>query len=88
MATSFLVLAYAQYRPASYDTAVAIGERREERFPMSEGVEREIKAFLEKGAVRCGAALHRRKVISTHLQKPLIECLSPLHEVVPPYEGA
>jgi len=87
MDPSFLVLTYAQYRPASYDAAVAIGERREERFPMSATVDREVEKFLDKGTVRCGAAFHRRQMISVQVQKPFPKDLRPHRELVPLYEG-
>lgn len=84
---TFLVLIYAQYRAASYDSRVAIGERREHRFEVSPTVESDLKRFLDVGAVQCGATLHRRRLISTHMEEPFAPCLLPRREVVPLYEN-
>jgi hypothetical protein len=67
---SFHILTYIQPRPASYDPAVAIFERKERRFGATEDIEKEVATFLSEGSVVCGTATHVRESISMELRHP------------------
>ncbi len=82
-------LVYGQFRPASYDQTVAIGEKREKLLEVKDEAAacRAAKSFLKKGSVLCGEKIHRRVQIELHQCAPWQSAFKPKPEFIPMYES-
>jgi hypothetical protein len=86
MRKATVVLVYTQPRPASYDPAVPIFERKEMRFDDGGDVTPEdMNRFLSEGSVRCGTTLFERQAVETYnvrwaAQQPKRHLYLPLDE--------
>lgn len=60
----YLLVVYAEYRPATYDPNVPIGERQEHRIHADgDAAMEEYEEFMSQGAVQIGGRLYKRQPI-------------------------